>query len=323
MVFDKNWFIKYQKALLVFANTRFGRFVLRIHGNRSDIGKNKILGILPNAIFWTENGETIKAEFRTHDKFAKRIYYQFKYLWWMFHWWDMLFANNWKPEWNLGFDSTGNLFPAAGANSPVDGRTQRSSVNETFATICAGAGTTASASDITLNLTISSSSTTNQFSTLARGVVCFNTSGIGSATIDSATLSLYPISKTNPLGSSDINLTPVTLASTAAVASGDYSNFGSTVLGSISYASVSAFSYNNMTLNSDGRDNINKVGVSQFGIRHNWDVASSFGGAWVSSVSNTFSISMADQSGTSQDPKLVVNYTPLAKPGFLGFMGFQ
>lgn len=105
-MFNKSWFLKHQKLLLWFANTFIGRWILCINGNRSSVGKNRILKIEPNAITWklkeTKKRIHLQTEFRTHDKFSKRIKYAFYPLWLIIHTWDTLFANNYQPDWNLG-----------------------------------------------------------------------------------------------------------------------------------------------------------------------------------------------------------------------------
>ena len=139
-MFDKEWFLQNQKRLLWLANTFYGRNVFCINGKRSLVGDNKIIGILPNAIFWQEQ-DKYKVEIRTCNKFSRRLFYAYKPVWKVFHWFDINIANPFVPSLNLGFDTTGDLFPAAGANSPVDGRVFRSAVDEIFSTIRGGAGT--------------------------------------------------------------------------------------------------------------------------------------------------------------------------------------
>ena len=59
IVFSIEWFEKYQKQLLWFANTAWGKYVLRIHGDRSGVGKNKIIKIEPFAITWAYYGNEL------------------------------------------------------------------------------------------------------------------------------------------------------------------------------------------------------------------------------------------------------------------------
>src|SRR3972149_6936967 len=96
---DQNWFAKYQKQLLWLLNTPivgiWFRKVLRIRGEVDDIGTRKV----------SLDKIKIGYDIRTHDKFSKRLYFAFKPLWQLIHWWDTLIANQVAPAWNLGFDA--------------------------------------------------------------------------------------------------------------------------------------------------------------------------------------------------------------------------
>jgi hypothetical protein len=306
MIFSPQWFTRHQKILLWFANSWIGRRILCINGNRSSVGKNKIIKILPNSITW-KTGKKYHTEFRTHDKFAKRIYYTFYPLWKLLHLWDMF----WYPNFNLGFDSTGNLYPAAGANSPVDGYCFRGSVNETFANIRAGVGTGAEASAGEDNMYLNATSTTNQYSHMRRFIFCFDTSSIGAnKEINSATCSIWGTGKTNGNGSSDFHLASASLNSTSNIIAGDYQTCGTTSFGYVTYANYSTSGYNDITLNGSGLANINKTGVSQFSAQHSWDVLNNTTGlVWANGATTYFSARWADYTGTDNDPKLVVTYT--------------
>src|SRR3990167_3952638 len=108
LAFNKDWFEKHQRKLLWFCNapiisTLFRR-VLKIHGNRSDVRKNRITHIYPHAIGWsTFSGRSY--EFRTHWKYAKRLYFAFKPLWWAMHYWDGIFAEQHAPQLSFGFQT--------------------------------------------------------------------------------------------------------------------------------------------------------------------------------------------------------------------------
>ena len=118
LIFSKEWFESNQKLFLKFTNTWIGRKILKIDGNKSEVGKNKVTKIIPNAIFW-EEGQHNKAEFRTHPKFAKRLFHAFKPVWFLVHLWDTLFANNFRPDLNLGFDIFPDVFSNAGGDGAI------------------------------------------------------------------------------------------------------------------------------------------------------------------------------------------------------------
>lgn len=203
------------------------------------------------------------------------------------------------------------FYPVAGANSPVDGRVERGIVDETFSTIRNAATGAAQVAESSVGAPeITSSATTDQFRQLNRTIYTFDTSSIPtSATIISATLSLYGTDKNNSLGGSpEIDIVGATPASTDTLVGSDYAQLGSTVFASKTYADWSTSSYNDFTLNASGLANITKGGISKFGARVNWDTDDSFGGVWASLADVRFNHYMADQTGTDNDPKLVVEY---------------
>jgi len=162
----------------------------------------------------------------------------------------------------------------------------RQSVNESFSTIRAGAGTNV-LSPIAVTY-LSASSTTNQFANLYRSIIVFDTSAIPSnATITSATLSGNANSgflKTNNLGSTSIELVSSNPSNPASIAAADYSTLGSTSYGSIDYASFTDNAVNTISLNASGILNITKTGTSKFGLRLGWDQSGTFGGSWSSTA---------------------------------------
>ena len=128
LIFSKAWFELNQKLLLKLANSWIGRRIFCINGKRSLVGNHKITKITPNAIFWTA-GRYKKAEFRTHDKFTRRLIHAFYPIWLLVHAWDITIANNFQPAWNLGFDT---LTAYAGAG---DGKVGYYSVGASWATV--------------------------------------------------------------------------------------------------------------------------------------------------------------------------------------------
>lgn len=316
LAFDLTWFTRHQRALLWLLNTPvvrgWFRWVLCVSH------RGRITEIRPNSISYGDRLVFDKewqprlqraTEFRTHWKYAKRIYYAFRPLWWALHWWDELVADQWLAELSFGFDSL-TAYPAAGANSPVDGIVWRGTVNETFATLSSGAGQGFSDTSTALQAFLSGAATTNQFSFLQRGIMCFDTSALGgSATISAVTFNGYGSFKSNSLGSDDVHVCASTPASTGGLANSDYGQLGSTSFASMSYASFSNGVYNTFTLNSNGISNVSKTGISKFGWRLGWDITGTFGGSWVNGQNTAMYVRSADQTGTSEDPYLTVTYT--------------
>ena len=320
--FDKDFFTKHQAKLLWLLNApvskHWFRYVLRIKGHdlRASV---KITVIAPNSFSYgdrhfNEGGVWFTertTDFRVHPKYGKRLYYAFRPVWWVAHFWDWVLADRFLPRLSFGL-LTLTAYPAAGANSPVDGEVSRSAgaFNETFSTIRAGAGDSADATSTTMEAgRLDSSGTTNQYTRLFRGIALFDTSAITAfGVISGVVLSLYGTTKVNNLGSPALHIAGSTPASNSTLANADYGQVQRTSFGSVGYASFSAAGYNDITLNASGISNISKTGISKFSTQLDWDINNSFTGAWAGGVASILRCSTADASGTSQDPKLVVTY---------------
>lgn len=317
MVFSKQWFGKHQNKLLFLLNNKFTRFIFR-KIMRIDCKKD-ILALLPNSyiIKGSKKDEYI-ADFRTHDKYAKRLYYAFKPLWYIIHAFDTLFANKWIPEWNLGFDTL-TVYPSAGTSGTTcDGTVTRiPPAVEYLSEIRIGDGTSYDTiheyGDIVRIVAAEFSVQTNKYQMLRRYIFTLDTSSLTAfAQISSAVFSIYGYSgsTTNGLGSTSMDICSSTPNSNNNIQSSDFSQFGVTSFGNIDYDSYSTSGYNNITLNSSGISNISKTGVSKFGAKLGWDINNSSSGlSWGASKETKFGGFFADYLGTSQDPKLVVTYT--------------
>lgn len=310
MVFNKDWFKQHQKTLLFLLNSRVFKHLFR-RILRIDL-KDDILAIIPNAIFIKgEKENEYKAEFRGHDKYSKRLYYGFKYLWYVVHAWDLFVANKFNPKFNLGFDTL-TVYPNSGSGgttgdcyisyvgSGASFSTMRNSsvgmdVNNTSTDAkCAG---------------VNPDSTSNTWRYLHRGIFTFDTSALTSgANISSATISLMGQSKANAQGSPDLHIVPTTPSTNYNFQLSDYNKFTFSSVASVSYASFSTSAYNNMSLNAGGISNISKTGISKFGCITSWDLNNSFTGTWAFPGETYFWISLADSSGTSNDPKLTITF---------------
>lgn len=279
--------------------------------------------ITPNSISYNvkviEDRIEVTTDFRTHDKYAKRLYYAFKPLWYILHAFDWALMDRVDALAKLSFGfSTLTVYPAAGANSPCDGMVYRSGVNETLSTIRSSAGTGSSVTDTNFNTEMSASATTNQYGYLYRSIMCFDTSPLTSgATISAAVLSLICLAKGNALGSPDLHIAGATPAATNTLASSDYGQCQTTSFGSIAYASINAdnATYNDVTQNASGIANISKTGISKFSAQLSWDILNS--APWISNQATYLYWRSADNTGTSIDPKLVVTYTVAVGPANL------
>lgn len=323
IVFSNEWFEKYQKQLVWFANTKYGRWKLRINGDRSDVGKNKITKITPNAIFWTDGQQ--KAEFRTHAKFSKRLYHGFKPIWHLIHAWDIVVANNLNQALNLGFDTL-TVYPDANPETTTfDGWAR---VEEPTGATLADFASRTTADDtfdsfFLTNVLLNTwpDATTNTFYQNTRGFALFNTSALtNSADITAADISFNMLGKENALGSPDLYIVPASNSSNTSMSASDYNNITRTELGSKVYSTFAQETYNVINLNSTGISNINLTGISKFGLMHSWDFNESFTGTWVdpgaSIINSGFLLYSSDNSGTTKDPKLTITYTQPASVFF-------
>lgn len=337
LAFNERFFEKYQKTILFFLNNkllkRWSRWIFRI--TKDDISiKEKINEIKPNRftfgekLVWDKDSKQllkiIKTDFRTHPKFGKRIYFAFKYVWWLFHAWDWVFADRLVPQLSFGF-STLTAYPAAGANSPVDGAISNDASDTGEGgdfvwgwTTCrdASAGSSANVTNTSGYLLRSGgygfpgSMTWN----IVRGFFLFDTSSITSTpSIDSAVFSFCtngtaPTSAASNTSYNTVEVVNSSPASNDNLVVGDYDQRGSTSFASLAFSSIAGTDgqYKDLTLNSSGKSNIDKGGISKFALITGYDLVGniSSGNASHASVSGYF----ADQTGTSKDPKLVVVY---------------
>lgn len=205
--------------------------------------------------------------------------------------------------------ATLTFYPAAGANIPADGYVFNQTGNSTFSGLRNGSGSLADASVENPLIQLRSDFGIDKYDLLMRLLFSFDTSSIpDGATITSASLFLYGTSKANGLGKPDLHIVGGSPSTTFDLIPSDYSALGSISFGSIDYDSFSTSGYNEIVLNAAGINQIDDSGVTCYGARLSWDLFNSFTGTWASSTQSYLGLYMADRAGTSQDPKLVINY---------------
>jgi hypothetical protein len=327
-------FDKYQKYLLAFANTSYGRGFLELDKWAKIKNNYKIIKVAPDGIHWftgeyTKRGEAIcQAVFFSKSQYLKKFDLALTGL-------DIcsktinkivnpelviphyagLTTVNWLP---LCMFTSKEFNPDAHVESTtVDGLTGRiEPVNESFEDIVSNTGNYVSDSDVTDGgLYLMCSATTNQFGRLWRDIALYDTSTIpAGATITSAVLSLYfdNSGTFTTLGTPDLHCCSSSPASNISLVNADYSQLGSTSFGSIANASV-AIGYNDITVNASGLANVTKAGISKFGWRISWDILNSFGGSWGDNRSGGWRYFYMADNGSNK-PKLVVTYIPDTSP---------
>lgn len=330
LAFDETFFAKHQTKLLFLLNTPiikiWFRYILRIR--QSDLSLHKKIEAISSNRFTIDAGlqpyviegkivmlPSKTTDFRTHNKYSKRLYYAFKPLWWVMHYWDEIFADRYAPAFSFGFDTL-TVYPPNGT-SPVSGYIRRNGVNQSLSAIRADSGTTASGYDEYLHTYLESdvSSSVNNFYANYRSIIGYNTSSLtADAVISSAVLSLYSGNAVNEFGGTNpsFHIAQGSVVSNTSLSNSDYeqAHHGTTSFANIAFASWASGVYNDFTFNSTGRGAIDKTGLSYFSFQSSWDLNNSFTGTWaVTKVGGVRFAYGVNQSGTSQDPKLVVTYT--------------
>lgn len=318
MVFSKEWFKKYSNAITFVARLPFiGELIFNFKKFGHYIDRKKIVEVTPNSVIefigYKKGKVELKQHFFVRNEYALRLQKVFYPIWIIFHTWDMLIANNFCPQLNLGFDTL-TVYPDTGTGrTTVDGLLQRyNSSGESWSSIRSGKGTRADPSASQDNFILMfSDETSNYFRYLNRSIFLFDTSSLTSvATISSSVISLYGTGKTDNLSTSpNIDIYTSTPSTDNNLQNSDFSQIGTTSqTGSpITYASWNTSAYNDFTFNATGIGNISKTGISKFGARNaNYDVSGTTPN-WISQTSSGIKGYYSDNG--SNKPKLVVTYT--------------
>ena len=327
--FGSLFFLLHQGKLLWLLNApvvgRWFRWCMRIR--RWDIGPHERICAFAPDHFTVRLGvdrlgrTKYRTDFRTHAKFSKRLYYAFRPLWWTLHAWDWAFADRWIPELSFGFSTLTSYPDAHPETNTVDGRVSVSlslGSGESWATM--HDRTSGTAADTTLadeaSNWISADNTSNQWIGMHRGFFLFYTAALTSASvISAAVMSLYGTNKGFigpfiPEPSFDVCTTSP--ASNTDLVVEDFDQVGSvsqTGGSPITYGSWNTAGYNDFTFNSTGIGNINKTGISKFGTREaTYDIPNT-SPTWANQYAVWVLHYFSDQTGTTNDPKLVVTYT--------------
>jgi len=149
---------------------------------------------------------------------------------------------------------------------------------------------------------------------LSRCMWLFDTSAISSGdTISSATLSLYGGTFAYSNSSSEsYEIVQSSPASNTTIANSDLGNYSFTSFASIAFSSMSQSAYNDFSLNASGISNVTKAGISKFGSCGGLDLNIS---SMTSGHDNIMATYEASYTGTTRDPKLVVEHVAPAPEG--------
>lgn len=155
---------------------------------------------------------------------------------------------------------------------------------------------------------------------LLRSATLFDTSAIGTDTVSSATFSIYGKAGTQDAMNDAygyVGVVSVAPASNTGWSSADItiSNWGTTQYATgIDITSWSTSGYNSYSFNASGISAINKTGISKFGLMHGREIEVQ---NWTGGSANSLVLGYAaDQTGTTNDPKLVVEHTAAAGATF-------
>jgi hypothetical protein len=217
-------------------------------------------------------------------------------------------------EWPVVISDSATFYPDADPEtSSVDGHAYSYLSNATWSEVRNGAGDYAYDSSAYLMATqYGSTSTTDRWRRIARAIILFDTSTLGSgANISAATLSLDGYTKSDDNSwAPNVNIYSSAPVSNTAVVAGDFDSLGLTAYCDtpITYAGWNTSGYNDFVLNASGLAAINKTGVSKFGTRGaNYDVADT-PPAW-GDTKTAYIWASSVEHGAGYQPKLVVTYT--------------
>lgn len=228
--------------------------------------------------------------------------------------------------WGKIGNTTSTFYPNAygdAGSTTVDGRAEMPT-NQTWAAKIAAAGTASDDKSAQENVVIYGVSG-GLFTKLTRAIYLFDTSSIPDTdTISAATMSVYMYTKSIVGANSPAyNVYSSSPASNKGIAGTDYANLGSTDFSTaVAYSSISTVAYTDWALNASGLAAISQTGVTKLGVREsNYDVAA------VSPPTTTGQTYVngyyADQAGTTNDPKLVVEHTVAAPADDSYFIQFS
>lgn len=317
VVFGRAWFDRYQGVLLSLLRAPIIGGELRdaLAIRRHDVGYDRcIVRILPHGYIVDNMDGSWTFDVRTHAKYAKRLRAAFAPIWRAAHAWDRFVANPIVPALNLGFDTLTAYPDPEVAITACDGYVARSGVDETWATIRSGAGNDASLGDaFAAGFQFIASTTVNQFSRLRRGIYNFDCLALPAGpTISDVTLSLFTQDRGDPgTLNPDADIYAATPAAHTTIANADYGQISTTSMtgAPLSFATIFSAAYHDFVFNATGIATVSSAVVAYGSRNANFDAAN-VAPTWTSNALTYWNSYHADQTGSADDPKLVVTYAP-------------
>lgn len=298
------FFATYRTPILKLARTDFGKWFFAIPENKG----MDIREVRPNHLIFRNAWGKKAYEFRTNAKFWLVLRHRMRFAK------ALPYAVALPTMARLGIQPAMQMFPmlALATSYPTmypDANTEVKSVDGDVYHSNASWATVRSATDGT---TATDSATSGTFCEaqfyssnyhIRRAFLLFDTSSIVDGdTIASATLSVYTYGASISDSGVEVDIVSSSPASNTAIVTGDFDQVGSTVFASVASASLGSSAYTDFSLDSNGIANISKTGVSKFGARMNLDTDNS-----APTTFNNIACRWVDYTGTTDDPKLVVN----------------
>jgi len=334
---DKDFFEKHQKLLLFVANCWFLKWIIGTSRLPKDIKGKRINRILPASVHYRTGKLIEKNVYRkgfrpkkilveewqmcafTRPRFAESLSHYLYPFWKLCHYWDMLFANNLKPAWNLGFDSasyfsgSGDGYVQAdneylgwgwnGTHDREDG--DGGGLHGAFPTATTGIGFRSYQYEKYNRVIISRSFFPVDTSALPDG-----------ATISEAKLYIYIEAKADDDNDGDDwgSVVQTSQEDPTTLEEADFDQCGAIDnptegADRIDIGSITTSAYNYWTLNATGRGWISKTGWTLLGLREGHDAIDSPIASSSGNVTNSITVRFSEYTGTGSDPYLSVTYT--------------
>lgn len=324
-------FDKYQKYLVAFANTSFGKSYL---GIRADY---PIVKVAPDG--WHQHLEKreLRGTFYPRSKYLKKFRVALESMALIeeglkFRFNDLRQGFDFVIAQYLGFTnqsflpqihlSTLTAYPDPDPETTtVDGNVRRIT-SAAYATLRSGAGEQAFPSTAAVDaLWTRCDTVSNQLDRLSRYAILFDGNSMGAgATVNSGTVSIRATGKSSALGGDIVLVSSNPFSNTnltVPASDDDYAvaRWGSTDLSTrVAYSAISTAAYHDFTLNASGLSNVSVTSISKFGVRDSYDVDNS-APTWGSGAESYITVNCADTADTTTDPKMVIDYTAAAAGG--------